>query len=39
MITTIRDLRFEVDLLKEKTITRDDPDFKKLNQADLIDLD
>lgn len=38
MITTLRDLRFEVDLLREKTNTKDDPDFKR-NPRDVLDLD
>jgi len=32
-------LRFEVDLLKEKTNVADDVDFKVLKDADIIDLD
>jgi len=32
-------LRFEVDLLKEKTNVAGDPDFKVLKDADIIDLD
>lgn len=35
----MRDLRFEVDLLKEKTNVADDPDFKAQKDADIIDLD
>jgi hypothetical protein len=38
MITTMRDLRFEVDLLREKTNTKDDPDFKH-NPQDVLNLD
>jgi hypothetical protein len=38
MIATMRDLRFEVDLLREKTNTKDDPDFK-VNPQDVLDLD
>ena len=32
-------MRFEVDLLKEKTNVADDPDFKVIKEADIIDLD
>ena len=33
----MRDLRFEVDLLKEKGGCKDDPDFQKINPANYID--
>ena len=32
-------MRFEVDLLKEKTNVADDADFKVVKDADIIDLD
>ena len=38
MITTLRDLRFEVDLLREKTQTVDDPAFSR-NPQNILDLD
>lgn len=37
IVTTLRDLRFEVDVLRDKTNTKDDPDFKR-NPRDLLDL-